>query len=487
MINPLLTVLLGVMTGQAPAAPAQPGPGSGPNDTWKLEVVHRKAPFAPLEGLVVRQDSMGIELRQVIRKPGRPTFIITVQIPEDQIDHVDLLDAGERQELLGRLDRIQRERRTRFARLKMLDRPVPMGKDMVDPPQGLERADWPGEPPGSHRAWMHKGFRFTLLTTVRMDMAELCALQLEQVFIAYESLLPARLNGEPVLVLLTSSLDEWQVLCKSKGRNVLNPAWYDTATGEVGFATDQARLDARMEELRNNHSTKLTELAGRADDMRKVYGGKLPPEIQKSFDQALRTLKDTVTSNERVMRLERDKLFARVNHEAFHAYLSRFVMPPGRGSVPPWLNEGLAQLFESALVEDGDLRADHADLDRVRNFRAEIIAGKDMPLSDLLTLPSSKFIVTGAEDKELSRRAYLASWALCAWLVLDKGRLRLEEIDKLVQAGPEKTTGVQNFEIVFGMSLAEAQSELRDTFRKGAPGKKTPPSGAKPEEAPAKP
>lgn len=482
---PILTLIV-TLWGQTPTT-VQPAPSSGPNDPWKLEVVHRKPPFAPLEGLVVRQDPIGVELRQVIRKPGRPTFIITVQIPEDQIDHVDQLDAGERQELLARLDRISRERRTRFARLKMLDKPVPMGKDMVDPPLGLERADWPGDPPGSHRAWMHKGFRFTLLTTVRMDMAELCALQLDQVFIAYESLLPARLTGEPVLVLLTSSLEEWQSLCKTKGRNVLNPAWYDMATGEVGFATDQARLDSRMEELRNSHSSKLTELAGRADDMRKAYGGKLPPEIQKSFDQALRSLKDTVTANERVMRQERDKLFARVNHEAFHAYLSRFVIPQGRGTVPPWLNEGLAQLFESALFEDGDLRADNADQDRVRKFRADIIAGKDMPLAELLTLPSGKFIVTGTEDQELSRRAYLTSWALCAWLVLERGCLRLEEIDKLIQPDPDKATGARNFEMVIGMSLAEAQNQLRETFRKGSPGKRLGSSGARPEDGPGKP
>ena len=457
--------------------PAPGGPPTAKADDWKLEVVHRKAPFAPLEGLVVREDQFGIELRQVIRKPGRPTFIITIQIPTEQVEQVDLLDSEERAQLMARLDQIVTDRGKWFARFKLLDKPLPIGKNLADIPPGFERAFWPGDQPGTNRAWQYSGQRFTLLTTVRVDIAELCALQLEQVFNAYERLLPARQESGPVLVLVTSSVEEWQALCKAKGHLIRNPAWCDPIAGEVGLATDQVRLDARMVELRSLQNSQLTELQVRGDELRKAYGGKLPAELQKPFDLSLKSLRETATRNEQVLRQERDRLFARMNHEAFHAYLARFVLPPGRGVIPPWLNEGLAQIFESALVEAGELRADLADPARVKLYRADIQAGTDLPLADLLTLPVSKFHVTDNSSQETSRQAYLTSWALCSWLVLEKNRLRLDDLEKLSLAEMEKVPAQQNFESVFAITLAEAQTQMRETFKKAAPGQRrnTPP------------
>lgn len=454
--------------------PAQAtGPAPPQPDSWKLETVVRTPPFEPLEGLVVRQDPTGIELRQVIRKPGRPTFIITVRIPQDQVERVDLLDSEDRDLLVKRLDLIVAERAKRFARLKLLDKPPSPGAETWEPPVGLAKVEWPTDKPGASRAWKYNGQRFTLLTTARPEIAELCALQLDQVFSAFERLLPARQESGPVTILVTSSLEEWQALCKARGRAVLNPAWCDTTTGEVGLATDQAKLDARMEQLRELHSRNLAELQTRGDELRKAYGGKLPPELQKPFDQSLKSLRETALTNERVLRQERDRLFSRMNHEVFHAYLSRFVLRPGM-AIPPWLNEGMAQLFESALVEAGDLRADLADPERVRQFRAEIQAGRDLPLEDLLKSPPNRFHVTGMADQQASRQAYLASWALCSWLVLDRGRLRLEDLDAFSAPSPAQLDSSATFDKVFSLSLEQAQNQVRETFRKGAPGQSKP-------------
>lgn len=459
-----LCLVLVVAPAQPPAAVTPPQP-----DSWKLETVVRVAPYEPLEGLVVRQDPAGIELRQVIRKPGRPTFIITVRVPQDQVERVDLLDSEDRDLLVKRLDLIVAERAKRFARLKLLEKPPATGADSAEPPVGLSKADWPTDKPGTQRALRYAGQRFTLLTTTRPEIAELCALQLDQVFSAFERLLPARQESGPVTILVTSSSGEWQALCKARGRAVLNPAWCDTATGEVGLGTDQAKLDARMEQLRVLHAKNLADLQSKGDELRKAYGGKLPPELQRPFDQSLKSLRENALTNERVLRQERDRLFSRMNHEVFHAYLSRFVLRPGM-AIPPWLNEGLAQLFESALVEAGDLRADLADPERVRQFRADVQAGRDLPLDELLKSPANRFHVTGSDDQQASRQAYLASWALCSWLVLDKGRLRLEDLDGFCAPEPSQLDSRATFAKVFNFKVEEAQNQVRETFRKGAPG-----------------
>src|SRR5207248_7954147 len=62
------------------------------------------------------------------------------------------------------------------------------------------------------------------------------------------------------------------------------------------------------------------------------------------------------------------RLFAILYHEAFHAYVGTFVYPPlkpddvkagkGTGELPRWLNDGLAQVLETPVVEAGELRDD---------------------------------------------------------------------------------------------------------------------------------
>ena len=62
------------------------------------------------------------------------------------------------------------------------------------------------------------------------------------------------------------------------------------------------------------------------------------------------------------------------------------------------------------------------------------------------------------------------------WLAR-QNRLRLDDLEKLSLAEMEKVPAQQNFESVFAITLAEAQKQMRDTFKKAAPGQRrnTPP------------
>ena len=43
--------------------------------------------------------------------------------------------------------------------------------------------------------------------------------------------------------------------------------------------------------------------------------------------------------------------------------------------MPRWLNEGLAQIFETAIIEAGELRVGHADAERLARVKEEIRVG----------------------------------------------------------------------------------------------------------------
>src|SRR5205085_9379515 len=99
------------------------------------------------------------------------------------------------------------------------------------------------------------------------------------------------------------------------------------------------------------------------------------------------------------------RLFALLYHESFHAYVTTFVYPPlppdrvragaGAGELPRWLNEGLAQVFETAVVEAGELRADHADRERLARAK-DWLKGKNgpglLPLTELLLADGQAFL-----------------------------------------------------------------------------------------------
>ena len=103
--------------------------------------------------------------------------------------------------------------------------------------------------------------------------------------------------------------------------------------------------------------------------------------------------------------------------------------------MPRWLNEGLAQLYETALVEGDDVRIACPDPERLKRARA---ANDLVPLKDLLHSGPKQFVVAHASDKETSDRYYLTSWALALYLASDGTVLGTKKLDDYCRATPRR-------------------------------------------------
>src|SRR5262249_41970970 len=155
----------------------------------------------------------------------------------------------------------------------------------------------------------------------------------------------------------------------------------------------------------------------------------------------------------------RERLFRRLYHESFHAYLVTFVYPAKEGTLPHWLNEGLAQIFETAIVEVGELRVGHADAERLGAVRTAIKDGKLLPLTDLLKSAPRDFLVAHAKDQQASDRHYLASWALAFHLAFEKRLLGTKKLDDYVAALKREVDPVTAFGELVGKPADKFEAE----------------------------
>jgi hypothetical protein len=434
---------------------------AGQADGWKFDTVHRPGK-EPLSGLVVRQGADAIEFKQVVRKPGSPTLVFALTFKPSEVSKLDLIDDSDRAELTRKLERLENDRRLLFAHLRRLEKGAP-AEDLP----GLSTASWPGDPSGATMAKVYGGSRFRLLTTAGAELAQLVALQLEQVFAAYAQLLPPRVSGgRPVTILLARSPAEYAVLAKGRGAGGLaNPAFYDPATNTVVCASDLDEMDRRIDALREHHAGEFARIQKGEKELKAAYSNRPPADLLAVFQQARAKLRTVVEGNETLVRNSRRLLLERLNHEACHAYLASEVFPVAGGGLPRWLDEGLAQVFEGSLVEAGELRAERPDPVRLAKLRSLMQSDDFPPLPEVLRADAKSFLVHRIEGRGDSERAYLVAWGLAYWLLFDRQALAGPVLDKALESRAKGADAVAFFEALAGSPLPEAEKTWREAMR----------------------
>lgn len=452
-----LGVVLAVL-GSGPPLRGADVPGA---DDWQYDVV-RLRDGDRLRGLVVEQDADHVLIHCVRRNPGRPTIVSPIRLDAGDVVKVDRLDDEHRTELRRRLTGLLRQRRMLMEQIKLLD-PDARGTAPAEETVKLHKVPW--VLPGRGEALGYQSAHFRLVSNAQPRIVRLAAIQLEQVYDAYARCLPARVTkAVPTTIILTRSLTDYRALARGPGRSLLNPAFYDPARNRIVCGNDFQALCEELRQTRRRHEKLTADLNAREKELARVYGGKgrIPRDLRQPLEEARKKIRTVEARNNAAFDQTRNRLFERLYHEAFHAYLANFVYPPRAESVPRWLNEGLAQIVETAIFEVGELRVGHADPRRLAAVRAALKRGTLLPVADLLRSGSKQFVIAHAGDRQLSDRSYLASWALAYYLTFERKLLRTRAFDDYIHALGRGTNPVEAFRTLVGQPLPQFEKQFRN-------------------------
>jgi hypothetical protein len=471
-----VSYLLALATSWAITARAQPPTDFGNSPEfepaavaqWPLERIEFKGGNV-LQGLVRSPQPEGLStadtvvFQSVHRRPGQPMFLVRAPYSMETIAKVDYLPATERAKLIERLDQYPNLGTLESQQMDQLEL-IP--GEQGGPQWGYESSPW---------------FRLASWTDERMTRKSI--LRIEQIFAAYSAILPPRSKPQQRLrILLYGSMRDYFAFQKGLDYRFQNPAVYIPKQNLLVAGSELSAYAGRLTEVEARHAA----IQARYDELAAAMPGelrKLSEDLEKSgvpsgerrntrlaaerkWKQELADVRLRIQviekSNEAQFDLVTRVMFARLYHEAFHAYLENFVYPQAQYDVPRWLNEGLAQVFEDGLLELGTLRLDALSSKRLAALQTDLQRAPRLSLAEILTADSGAFLVAHATNAKASQRHYLYSWGLAHYLAVREPILEVSRLDRYVDRRNRETNPIVRFEQLIGMPLAQFEAKWRE-------------------------
>ncbi len=415
---------------------------------------------AALKGMVVEENATAVRFQHVHRLPGRPTVCMTSLFFRSEIDKLEKLSDAEREILRNRLKEIDPTGEGERKRMETLE---------------LQVVEWNGKAKAGRR---YDSDYFSLISNAPDEIVRRTAVRLEQIYTAYASFLPPRHpGGKATTVILYPSLGEYQKMLAERGWKLRNPAYFNPNTNRIVCGSNLLKLGEDLDKIRQQHAEERAELDKREADYRMLFGKK-PVELTRHLQPILtyrRKIADADRYNDAIFDGETRRLFSILYHEAFHAYVGNFVylgkhanpsMNGTTGELPIWLNEGLAQVFESGLVEAGELRVDQPDKERLARVKETVIKGELMPVKELLVLGPKQFLVAHDGERTAADRAYLAAWALATYLTFDRRLIGTSKLDEFVRSVNQGAHAEESFVKLVEQPLPEFEARFHAWLKK---------------------
>src|SRR5262249_11262272 len=139
------------------------------------------------------------------------------------------------------------------------------------------------------------------------------------------------------------------------------------------------------------------------------------------------------------------------------------------GELPRWLNEGLAQVFEYAILEGDELRVGRLDKDRLARAQLALEKGELVGLPELLKSGSKQFVVAHATEQQDSDRYYFTSWVVAHYLLCDRRLLGTKAMDGYVATLHRKGDPLDAFKELVRQTPGQFEKDVKSYLEKLRP------------------
>ena len=113
----------------------------------------------------------------------------------------------------------------------------------------------------------------------------------------------------------------------------------------------------------------------------------------------------------------RDALRRTLQHEAFHQFAHSSI----HQDLPPWLNEGLATVFEEGIFLGRSFTLGQVPPRRVRQLQIDIRKGRLIPFPRMMTMTLDDWSAAlGDKDGTVGATQYNQAWAMCHFLIFEQ-------------------------------------------------------------------
>jgi len=456
-----------VALGLAPPCFAQaPGESPAAASQWQLESV-TTSNGKVYRGLILdSSEPDSLEFVEIRRPPGKPMYLVVLPIERSTITNIERIDKEERERLRQRIEHFK-------AHTKIEAREMSRVR--------LKETATDGVP-----SWSYQGSWFSLDSTADEATTRLCIVRLEQVFSAFRQLLPpaGSSSATPIHFQVFGSTNQYRRFLQKQGLPIRNPAYYDTAKNWIVAGSDSLSITQHLERWRSERDKQRAEL-DRIDRQMPQRLKSLRERLERQGFTAKERRKIESATRDRWKRekeaarheleiAERrnlaiasgviDQMLRRLYHEAFHAYLENNVYHPAGHDVPRWLNEGLAQVFESGLLEDRSLRVDAPPAALLERLQEDLQSESPLSVVDVLTADQDAFLVSHAQPDATALRRYLYSWGLAHYLTFDMRVLGTAALDEYLSRDAATLEPRERFERLVGMPLDQFEDQWRSAM-----------------------
>jgi hypothetical protein len=425
---------------------------------WKLEQLEMRDGTV-YAGLILAETDTEIEFAEIVRPPGKPMFAIVRPVDSDRIAKKLRLEPAEYARLLDRFDQFRNRARIEAGRMEKVE---------------LGSAERDGTV-----LFSYQGPWFRLESSADEEMTRRCVVRVEQIFRAYRQLLPPEVDRRSDLrLLLFGSMDEYRAYLRAAGLAIASPAFYSASENLVvagsqlnSYARRLRQVRAQNKETRrqyqlrrDNFPQQLAAVTGqlkqRGYSEREIEEeAKLRTAVwQREYDEAMARLDVVDLQNEaKFTEVTRD-MFARLYHEAFHAYLDSYVYPGEAATMPRWMDEGIAQIFESGRLEADTLRVDAPDPDRLARLQADLSGDQPLSITEVLNADEQDFL--SGHKGQTGQRCYLYSWGLSFYLTFEMNLFNSASLEPFV-VNEDRLGPAARFTRLVGMPIAKFQRRWR--------------------------